>query len=62
MLHIMLPASTNIQSHQSTAIFIFINGLRTTALGFNLQFNQPSYDAVLKQINVTVVTNATSAI
>ena len=62
VLPILLPSLTSIPSHQSTATLIFINGIRTVALGFNLQFSQPVYDYALKQINVTVVTNATSAI
>ena len=62
VLPILLPSSTNIPSHQSTATLVFINGIRTIALGFNLQFSQPVYDSALKQINVTVVTNASSAI
>ena len=62
ILQIQLPLSTKIASHQSTASLVFINGLRTTATGFNLQFSQPLYDSALKMINVTVVTNATSSI
>ena len=61
-LPILLPRNTTLQARPSTAVLVFINGLRTSGIGFELQFRQPVFDGNLKQINLSVVTNISSAI
>jgi hypothetical protein len=47
------------KSNSSLGVLVFVNGFRSSAPGFNLQLLQPVYDLNMKQINVTVVTDAT---
>ena len=54
----MLPSSKTLPKTQAVASLVFLNGIRTLDPNLNLQFEQPTYDDILKQINITVVTNA----
>lgn len=59
-LTILVPSTASVPLSQALAVLVFLNGLRTPSTGFAFQFTQPIYDATLKQINLTVVSTATS--
>ena len=57
-----LPASLVLPNSQSLGILILLSGLSTTSSLFSLQFTQPSLDFNLKQINTSIITNATKEV
>jgi hypothetical protein len=62
ILTILIPSTANIPLSQSLAVICFINGLRTPSSAFSFQLTQPIYDSALKQINMTVISTATTEI
>jgi hypothetical protein len=61
-LAIPLPSSLALQNTQSLAVLVLLNGLRTASAGASIQFQLPAYDQALRQINLTVLTNASQPI